>query len=220
MKKINSMLECVDTKILSDSETLEQLKKFKKGDMDARDRLIFSNIHLVINFARTNATSEEDFKELFSIGVVALIDSINSYDINKNLNLKDYISKCVELSISSHIQEKNERHSFRVKNAITEGSKNVCLNYEDKELFQTLSSLIEQFDEKQRKIIKLYFGFEDKRYSAKEISKMLNYSESWIISVINSALRQLKTDLAKEYTIPSNPMPKSHSKRKKVPTNC
>lgn len=220
MKKINSMLESIDTKILSDSEILEQLKLFKNGDMDARDRLIFSNINMVINCARINATSEEDFKELFSIGVVALIDSINSFDVSKNVKFKNYAYKCIGLSISSHIQEKNERYSFRIKNAITEGSKNVCLNYEDKELLQTLSSLLEQIDEKQQKIIKLYFGFEDKRYSAKEISKMLNYSESWIISVINSALRQLKTDLAQEYTIPSNPMPKSHSTRKKVPTKC
>ena len=219
MKNINSMLESVDTKILSDNETLEQFKMFKKGDMDARDQLVFSNIHSVIKYARINATSEEDFKELFSIGVVALIDSINSYDINKNLNLKDYISKCVELSITSHLQEKEKRHTFRIKNAISEGSANVFDNLEEKELLNTVRELCSNFSLKEQEIIKLYFGFNDRCYEIMEISQKLNYSNSWITSVINKVLRELRSNLTNEGATSKQIGKRKTKKKKKVLTN-
>ena len=81
---INKVVICgVDTSklpVLKEKEKEELLLKVKKGDANARDELINGNLRLVLSVIQRFTGRGENLDDLFQIGCIGLIKSIDNFD--------------------------------------------------------------------------------------------------------------------------------------------
>lgn len=75
---------------LKNSEQLEMLKKIKEGDNEVREKFIYCNLRLVLSLVQKFNNRGENLDDLFQIGVVGLIKSINNFDITQNVQFSTY----------------------------------------------------------------------------------------------------------------------------------
>ena len=72
-------------KPLTQEEEIECIKKFKNGDMKAKDRLIQHNLRLVAHIVKKYSTAGEA-DDLISVGTIGLIKAITLMNSAKILN--------------------------------------------------------------------------------------------------------------------------------------
>ena len=58
------------------------------GDEGARSKLIEHNLRLVVFLAKKYENTGVDLEDLVSIGSVGLIKGVNTYKLDKNINLR------------------------------------------------------------------------------------------------------------------------------------
>ncbi len=91
-------------KPLSSTEEKECLIKAKSGDIEARNKLVEHNLRLVAHIIKKYYSAQNDQDDLVSIGTIGLIKAINTFDINKNIKLSSYASRCIENEILMHFR--------------------------------------------------------------------------------------------------------------------
>ena len=77
-------------KVLKASETDQLLKKAKDGDEHAREELIAGNLRLVLSVIQKFTGRGENPDDLFQVGCIGLIKSIDNFDINQNVRFSTY----------------------------------------------------------------------------------------------------------------------------------
>jgi RNA polymerase sporulation-specific sigma factor len=73
--------------VLKNEEMTELLKRVKKGDQAARERMIEGNLRLVLSVIQRFAQRGESMDDLFQIGCVGLIKAIDNFDC-ENFNVR------------------------------------------------------------------------------------------------------------------------------------
>ena len=90
----NKVIICgVDTSklpLLKEAEKEELLKRVKAGDHSARDTLINGNLRLVLSVIQRFTGRGENLDDLFQVGCIGLIKSIDNFDITQNLRFSTY----------------------------------------------------------------------------------------------------------------------------------
>jgi len=76
--------------VLSNEEKQELLVKIKNGDKDAREKFIQGNLRLVLSVVQRFGGRGENPDDLFQIGCVGLIKSIDNFDITLNVQFSTY----------------------------------------------------------------------------------------------------------------------------------
>lgn len=77
-------------KVLSNDKIVELLKKYKGGDISAREELISGNLRLVLSVIQRFVNRGEMVDDLFQVGCVGLIKAIDNFDITLNVRLSTY----------------------------------------------------------------------------------------------------------------------------------
>lgn len=77
-------------KVLSEKEKTELMEKAKKGDKKAREDLINGNLRLVLSVIQRFAGRGESLDDLFQVGCIGLIKSIDNFDSSKMVRLSTY----------------------------------------------------------------------------------------------------------------------------------
>ena len=67
-------------KVLKNEEMTELLRRVKKGDKEARQKMIEGNLRLVLSVIQRFANRGENMDDLFQIGCVGLIKAIDNFD--------------------------------------------------------------------------------------------------------------------------------------------
>ena len=75
---------------LTGEETEALLKKAHDGDKEARDRLIQGNLRLVLRVIQKFLGRGESADDLFQVGCVGLIKSIDNFDPNLGVKFSTY----------------------------------------------------------------------------------------------------------------------------------
>lgn len=76
--------------VLKESEKEELLKKARGGDKNAREELINGNLRLVLSVIKRFVGRGENPDDLFQIGCIGLIKSIDNFDITQNVKFSTY----------------------------------------------------------------------------------------------------------------------------------
>ena len=76
--------------ILSNEEKKELLEKIKNGDTDAREKFIQGNLRLVLSVVQRFSGRNESADDLFQIGCIGLIKSIDNFDTSLNVQFSTY----------------------------------------------------------------------------------------------------------------------------------
>lgn len=66
--------------VLKDDEKEELFEKIKKGDKAAREKYIRGNLRLVLSVIRRFSNHNENMDDLFQIGCIGLMKSIDNFD--------------------------------------------------------------------------------------------------------------------------------------------
>ena len=77
-------------KVLKESEKVVLLKRIKEGDQDARAQLINGNLRLVLSVVQKFTNRGENLDDLFQVGCIGLIKSIDNFDIAQNVRFSTY----------------------------------------------------------------------------------------------------------------------------------
>lgn len=76
--------------VLKNKETMELLDKAKAGDTVARDRLVCGNLKLVLSVIKRFNNRGEAADDIFQVGCVGLIKSIDNFDTSLGVRFSTY----------------------------------------------------------------------------------------------------------------------------------
>lgn len=75
---------------LKEKETEELLKSARGGNENSRDMLINGNLRLVLSVVKRFWGRGENPDDLFQVGCIGLIKSIDNFDITQNVKFSTY----------------------------------------------------------------------------------------------------------------------------------
>ena len=76
--------------ILKESEKKDLFVRIKNGDLTARETYIRGNLRLVLSVIRRFSASNENVDDLFQIGCIGLIKSIDNFDPSLDVKFSTY----------------------------------------------------------------------------------------------------------------------------------
>jgi RNA polymerase primary sigma factor len=97
--------------LLTRDEEIQLAKRVDMGDKRAKDRLIQSNLRLVISIARNYYAKDMDFLDLIQEGNTGLIRAVEKYDYRKGFKFSTYATWWIRQAITRGIanQDRNIR---------------------------------------------------------------------------------------------------------------
>lgn len=101
LKEINTI------PLLSHSEEAELAVKAQKGDKNAKDRMIKSNLRFVVNVAKKYQNHGLELTDLISEGNIGLMTAIDKFDVSKGYHFISYAVWWIRQSILKAICEKS-----------------------------------------------------------------------------------------------------------------
>lgn len=115
----NKVIICgVDTSklpLLKEKDKEILLKKAKEGDKSARDRLINGNLRLVLSVVQRFVGRGENPDDLFQVGCIGLIKSIDNFDTTQNVKFSTYAVPMIIGEIRRYLRDNN---SIRISRSI------------------------------------------------------------------------------------------------------
>lgn len=94
-------------KLLKESEKLNLLKEIRKGNKKARDELIEGNLRLVLSVIQRFTNRGENLDDLFQVGCIGLIKSIDNFDVNQNVKFSTYAVPMIIGEIRRYLRDYN-----------------------------------------------------------------------------------------------------------------
>lgn len=115
----NKVIICgVDTSklpILKEAQKEKLLKEIKQGNKIARDELINGNLRLVLSVVQRFIGRGENLDDLFQVGCIGLMKSIDNFDITQNVRFSTYAVPMIIGEIRRYLRDNN---SIRVSRSI------------------------------------------------------------------------------------------------------
>lgn len=99
-------------KLLTADEEKDLAIKAQNGDKEARNKLINSNLRLVVYYAKKYKGSKLDFLDLIQEGNIGLMKAVDKFDPNRSTRFSIYASWWIMQSISRGIADKG--HEIRI----------------------------------------------------------------------------------------------------------
>ena len=101
--------------VLSNEEKTELLKKIKDGDEVARSEFINGNLRLVLSVIQRFSNRGENPDDLFQVGCIGLIKSIDNFDLSQNVQFSTYAVPMIIGEVRRYLRDNN---SIRVSRSI------------------------------------------------------------------------------------------------------
>lgn len=102
-------------KVLSEEEKMRLLKLAQSGDKQARDKLVNGNLRLVLSVIQRFTQRGEVMDDLFQVGCIGLIKSIDNFDVSQNVRFSTYAVPMIIGEIRRYLRDNN---SVRVSRSL------------------------------------------------------------------------------------------------------
>ncbi len=200
---------------LNAKEEAECLEKMRRGDKEAKNKLVEHNLRLVAHIIKKYYSSASDQDDLVSIGTVGLIKAVNTFDPNKSIKLSSYASRCIENEILMHFRSVKKRaQDISLNEAIDSDKDGNPLTLMD--IMSCEDNIIDELDVKiksvqlkkfidselsprERRIIILRYGLNnEKPLTQREVAQMLDISRSYVSRIETKALKKLRKRFERE----------------------
>ncbi len=93
--------------ILTNEEKNELLRRIKNGDKAAKDQFIEGNLRLVLSIVQRFAGRGESMDDLFQVGCIGLIKSIDNFDLSLGLRFSTYGVPMILGEIRRYLRDNN-----------------------------------------------------------------------------------------------------------------
>ncbi len=94
-------------KVLSEAEKIRLLKAMQAGDRGAREKLIEGNLRLVLSVIQRFTQRGENLDDLFQVGCIGLMKSIDNFDISQNVRFSTYAVPMIVGEIRRYLRDNN-----------------------------------------------------------------------------------------------------------------
>ena len=94
-------------KVLKESEKMELLRRIREGDREARSLLVNGNLRLVLSVVQKFTSRGENLDDLFQVGCIGLIKSIDNFDIGQNVRFSTYAVPMIIGEIRRYLRDNN-----------------------------------------------------------------------------------------------------------------
>ena len=101
--------------LLTEEEKTKLFEKIQKGDKEAREEFIKGNLRLVLSIIQRFAGSGENIDDLFQIGCIGLMKSVDHFDVTLNVKFSTYAVPMIIGEIRRYLRDNN---SIRVSRSI------------------------------------------------------------------------------------------------------
>ena len=112
-----------NTKLLTFEEELDLSRRIQDGDEQAKQRLIESNLRLVVKIAKGYVTPDVQFLDLIQEGNLGLIKAASKYDYRKKVRFSTYAAWWIKQSIVRSLS--NKRRAIRLPHRKEEALKKI-----------------------------------------------------------------------------------------------
>lgn len=193
---------------LSSAKNRELFTKLKNGDTSVRETIIKGNINLVYyTFSRYFKNLE--VKEYEDLGLIGLIKAVDSYDVEKNADFANFSIICIKNEILGELKKISKTKGDV---SLYDGPSSLIEDDEDLQLINCIpdskdliddfissvsyekitSELFATLTDKEKELLKLFFGFYEKKYTQKEIASIYGVHQSQISRTITRICYKLK----------------------------
>jgi RNA polymerase sporulation-specific sigma factor len=180
----------------------------------ARKKLITHNLRLVVYLARKFENTGVCVEDLISIGTIGLIKGIHTFNLDKNIKLATYASRCIENEILMYLRRtsklKLEVSFDEPLNVDWDGNELLLSDilgtdediiYRDMETeveFGLLRQAIEKLSDREKEIVELRFGYnrkDERELTQKEVADLLGISQSYISRLEKKIMGRLRREI-------------------------
>ncbi len=196
---------------LKSDEEKELLKRLMKKDVEAKNILIERNLRLVVYIAKKFENSGVNIEDLVSIGTIGLMKAINSYNLEKNIKLATYASRCIEneilmflrknnkikteVSIDEPINTDSEGNDLSLADILGTDNDSIFKHVEENDNKKILEIAIKKLNDREKMIMQLRYGFNGyDELTQKEVADKLGISQSYISRIEKKVINNLKKD--------------------------
>ena len=198
---------------LEQEEEQELLERLMKKDVEAKNILIERNLRLVVYIAKKFENSGVNIEDLISIGTIGLMKAINSYNLDKNIKLATYASRCIEneilmflrknnrikteISIDEPINTDSEGNDLSLADILGTDNDSIFKSIEESDNKKVLLSAIKKLNKREKMIMSLRYGFDGiEELTQKEVADKLGISQSYISRIEKKVINGLKKDFS------------------------
>ena len=94
-------------KVLSEAEKMRLLREMHEGNKQARGELVQGNLRLVLSVVQRFAGRGENPDDLFQVGCIGLIKSIDNFDLSQNVRFSTYAVPMIIGEIRRYLRDNN-----------------------------------------------------------------------------------------------------------------
>lgn len=192
---------------LSADEETELISRIQTKE--ARDVLIEHNLRLVAYIAKKFDNTQASIEELISIGTVGLIKAVSTFNMDKNIKLATYASRCIEneilmfirktttqkkeISIDEPLSVDFDGNELLLSDILGSDADVVSRDMEEDEERRFLRDAVLGLSPRERVIIEMRYGLTGKRaLTQKEVADSLGISQSYISRLEKRIMSRLK----------------------------
>ena len=203
-------------KPFSEEEEKYYLACWKKGDLEARNKLIEHNLRLVAHIAKKYQSPEYDPDDLISTGIIGLIKGVMTFDCTKNNRLATYAAHCIEnellmllrtkkklsreISMQERIGTDQDGRELRLMDILESEPVDILEEMEQEKNILRLRECLERvLDGRELQVICERYGLLGrKERTQREIAKELGISRSYVSRIEKRAVERLREVFVRE----------------------
>lgn len=199
---------------LTKEEEAVVMKNIANDVPNAREPLITHNLRLVVYIAKKFESPGASVEDLISIGTIGLIKAVKTFNIDRNIKLATYASRCIENEILMFLRKSSQlKHEISIDDPLNVdwdgnelylsdllGSEPdiVNRNIEQEDEKKLLRLAVEKLPSREKTIMELRFGLNcEKEHTQKEVADELGISQSYISRLEKRIIGKLKKDMEK-----------------------
>lgn len=190
------------------------LEQLALNNEDAKTILIERNLRLVVYIAKKFENAGVNVEDLISIGAIGLIKAVNTFNLDKNIKLATYASRCIENEILMYL-----RRSSRTKSEVSFdeplnidwdgnelllsdilGTENdIVYNHIEEEVNRNLLIYaLKKLTAREKQIMEMRFGLiSGREMTQKEVADRMGISQSYISRLEKKIIGRLRKEIKK-----------------------
>lgn len=193
--------------LLKEKEKRELLLKMRNGDTKARETFINGNLRLVLSVIQRFNNRGENVDDLFQVGCIGLMKSIDNFDLTQNVKFSTYAVPMIIGEIRRYLRDNN---SIRVSRSLRDVAYKALL-VRDKLIKEnnnepTISQIAKELNIPREEVVfaldaiqdpvslfePIYHDGGDAIYVMDQISDSKNSDDSWLENIsIKEAMKKL-----------------------------
>ena len=194
-------------------DPIEEEKILGSLDENAKQVLVERNLRLVVYIAKKFENTGLDLEDLISIGTIGLMKAINTFNIDKNIKLATYASRCIEneilmqlrrtsklkseISIDEPLNKDGDGNELLLSDILGTDNDVTSKRIEEEVDKILLRKAIGKLSSREKEIMELRFGtnLQGKEKTQKEVADMMGISQSYISRLEKKIMKKMKKDI-------------------------